>query len=94
MPEPLRLFDTDAVDVPHPETANEPLARASLQRVRLTSRLVAKAQDRFAGAVLSARSGGCSWREIGTAASVPYLTLHRRFGQIPTSERQLSGHHL
>ena len=62
VPEPLRLFDTDAVGVRRPETANEPLAQASLQRPRLTSRLFAKAQDRFAGAVLSARSGGCGWR--------------------------------
>jgi hypothetical protein len=72
VPEPLRLFDTDALGVLHGETANKPLAQASLQRVCLSSRLVAQAQDRFAAAVLSARSGGCSWRNIGTAAGVPY----------------------
>ena len=90
-PEPLQLFATGGGGVPQTEAANEASAQASLQRVRRTSRLATPAQERFAVAVQSARGGGCSWREIGSAAGIPYQTLHRRFCQTPTSEGQVPG---
>jgi hypothetical protein len=49
--------------------------------VRRAGIVVAQAQERFAAAVLTARDAGCSWRHIGTAAGVPYQSLHRRFAE-------------
>lgn len=85
-PEPLRLFAV----VPeqrdkhsHPETAVPVFSEVSLHTVSEAGRLVARAQAHFVAAVITARSAGCSWRLIGTAAGVPYQSLHRRFGQHP-----------
>jgi hypothetical protein len=40
--------------------------------------MVRNADLRLDAAIQAARVAGCSWREIGIAAGVPYQTLHRR----------------
>ena len=84
-PEPLRLFATESEGACR-VSATAPYVQASLQRVRRAGRLVAQAQEGFASAVLTARGAACSWRQIGTAAGVPYQSLHRRFAQEATSQ--------
>ena len=76
---PLQLFGTDTEGAPHLDGNTEQLAQASLRMVRQAGRLVAQAQGGFVTAVLAARSAGCTWRQLGTAAGVPYQSLHRRF---------------
>jgi hypothetical protein len=88
-PEPLRLFETatrDGREESRPETAQAGLLGGSLQAVAEAGRLVTRAQARFATAVISARRAGSSWRLIGTAAGVPYQSLHRRFAGHPLSD--------
>lgn len=36
------------------------------------------AKRSLAGAIVAARSAGCTWRAIGIATGIPYQTLHRR----------------
>lgn len=79
-PEPLRLFDPPG-DEPR-AGAEVGSAEGSLDAVAEAARLVVKAQARFAAAVSAARAAGCSWRRIGTAAGVPYQSLHRSFVNI------------
>src|SRR5580698_9158766 len=83
-PEPLQLFAMGATanerssgtrpHRPHP-------AEESLERVARAAVLVAEAQQRFRMAVIAARAVGCSWRRIGTAAGVPFQSLHRTFAE-------------
>ena len=75
--EPLRLFE-GAAEGPA-VGAKAASAEGSLRAVAEAARLVAKAQARFVAAVHVARTAGCSWRQIGTAAGVPYQNLHRSF---------------
>jgi hypothetical protein len=77
-PDPLPLFDSLALGLDGASSPEEPL-----QRVNEAARLVVKAQARLLRAVMTARSAGCSWRRIGTAAGVPYQSLHRKFSRHP-----------
>jgi DNA-directed RNA polymerase specialized sigma24 family protein len=83
-PEPLQLFGTNFEGAQ--QTGPSGVEPATLQTVRRAGRLVIQAQERFRSAVLAARSEGCSWRQIGTAAGVPYQSLHRRLVHQPKSE--------
>jgi hypothetical protein len=81
-PEPLRLFEAapeGREEHSHVEAGRPALFEGPLQGVAEAGRLVARAQARFVAAVVAARRAGCSWRLIGTAAGVPYQSLHRRF---------------
>jgi hypothetical protein len=83
-PEPLQLFGTNFRCAPRADASGD--MPASLQTVRRAGRLVLQAQERFLNAVLTARRDGCTWRQIGTAAGVPYQSLHRRFAEQATSQ--------
>jgi hypothetical protein len=81
-PEALRLFEAAAEgqeEHSHVEAGRPALFEGPLQAVAEAGRLVGRAQARFGAAVIAARRAGCSWRLIGTAAGVPYQSLHRRF---------------
>jgi hypothetical protein len=41
--------------------------------------MVKNADRQLEATITAARADGCSWREIGIAAGVPYQTLHRRY---------------
>jgi hypothetical protein len=84
-PDPLRLFDSLALGLDGAASPKEPL-----QRVREAARLVAKAHARLLRVVMTARRAGCSWRHIGTAAGIPYQSLHRKFSRhpVPTAAGQ------
>ncbi len=89
-PEPLRLFDGDVQPrrrLSRDETAENTPAEESLPAVTEAAKLVGKAQACFIVAVTTARSAGCSWRQIGAAAGVPYQSLHRRFAARPASRK-------
>ncbi len=45
------------------------------------ARMVANADHQLLAAIGAARVACISWREIGTAAGIPYQTLHRRHHQ-------------
>jgi len=60
----------------HPET------RRGADRLRAVvdaATMVENADRQFEAAITAAKADGCSWREIGIAAGVPYQTLHRRY---------------
>lgn len=78
-PELLRLFDAHGLDPSSQVERGSKSAEKSLRRVAEAARLVAKAQAGFVRAVTTARSAGCSWRRIGSAAGLPYQSLHRAF---------------
>jgi hypothetical protein len=82
-PEPLRLFGIAEKPeaAAQPQAAECPLEERSLQRLRKAGRLVAQAQASFDNEVIAAHKAGCSWRRIGTAAGVPYQSLHRRLAE-------------
>lgn len=82
-PEVMTLFDGTSEDpvgfaLCHLETSRTVSVERSLQAVSEAAKLVVRAQARFVDAVRTARDVGCSWRRIGTAAGVPYQSLHRR----------------
>ena len=52
-----------------------------LHLIAQTAILVVSANRRLDAAIEAARLAGCTWRQIGTAAGVPYQTLHRRHRQ-------------
>lgn len=93
VPEALRLFDYPG---PLARPTREDLSSSrpngrSLLAAAEAARLVAQAQAHFAAAVVAARCEGWSWRRIGTATSVPYQSLHRRFSVGPFPQRDMPG---
>jgi hypothetical protein len=60
----------------HPETRR---GNDRLQVVVDAATMVEQADRQLDAAISAARADGCSWREIGIAAGVPYQTLHRRY---------------
>ena len=87
-PEPLRLFEAAVRDGGESVSPGDGQAGRLADRCRPSPKLAnlsLRAQARFAAAVILARRAGCSWRLIGTAAGVPYQSLHRRFAVHPLS---------
>ncbi len=72
-PPPLSRIETDNPKVEDPAH--------QLRVVAEEATMVVNANDRLEGAIDAARMAGVSWRQIGTAAGVPYQTLHRRHRQ-------------
>ena len=68
-----------------PETSRRPShaetvsASDRLHGVTAAATMVATADHQLDAAIAAARADGCTWREIGIAAGVPYQTLHRRY---------------
>jgi hypothetical protein len=90
VPEPLPLFDGQPYfeRKSHFETFRHAPDDALEAVVQCASRLKG-AQARFDDAVTAARRAGYSWRRIGTAAGVPFQSLHRRSAAVLTGARSV-----
>lgn len=81
-PKALTLFDSSTIGCAPAADGKAEVAGQVLCQVTQAVKLVGKAQECLARAIADARSAGYSWRRIGTAAAVPYQSLHRRFAYL------------